>query len=91
MNKKEFIKLISSETKTYRHVVDRVIDSFIYCLRDRLIRGDKVKITGLGTFELIRTNRMFYRNPQTGEQVPEAGKLRVKFVPSRLLKNKIEK
>ena len=45
----------------------RLVDTFFQLLRERLIRGEKVQITGFGTF-LVKTRRERRgRNPKTGD------------------------
>ena len=90
MNKEDFIREISTDTKIPKQVVDRIVDSFIRRLKDGLARGEKIKISGFGTFELIKAVRMFYRNPQTGERIPRVAKVRARFIPSPLLKKRIK-
>jgi len=45
----------------------RLVDTFFQLLRERLIKGEKVQITGFGTF-LVKTRRERRgRNPKTGD------------------------
>jgi integration host factor subunit alpha len=45
----------------------RLVDTFFSLLRERLLKGEKVQITGFGTF-LVKTRRERRgRNPKTGD------------------------
>ena len=45
----------------------RLVDNFFRLLRERLLKGEKVQLTGFGTF-LVKTRRERRgRNPKTGD------------------------
>lgn len=50
MNKKEFINEISERTKVSKKDVIAVIDAFQDIVKDTVVKGDKISITGFLTF-----------------------------------------
>jgi integration host factor subunit alpha len=55
-------------------------------LKDTLISGEKVKISGFGNFIVRAKNERIGRNPQTGEQIKISARRVLTFRPSQVLK-----
>lgn len=73
MNKGEMIDRLSEKTdltkKDARTVVDSLFDPQTGVIAEALQSGDRVSITGFGTFEVRERKERMGRNPQTGEQM----------------------
>ena len=65
-----------------REAVQLVID----LMADTLARGEQVKITGFGTFQLRDKADRLGRNPQTGQPITISARRVVTFRPSMVLK-----
>jgi integration host factor subunit alpha len=66
-----------------------VVDLILGLMKEALERGEKVKISGLGNFEVRRKRPRKGRNPQTGEEIVLAERSVVTFRPSPLLKKRL--
>ena len=55
-------------------------------LKNTLIAGEKVKISGFGNFLVRAKNERVGRNPQTGEQIKISARRVLTFRPSQVLK-----
>jgi integration host factor subunit alpha len=55
-------------------------------LKDSLMSGEKVKISGFGNFVVQEKEERVGRNPQTGDQIKISARRRVAFRPSQVLK-----
>lgn len=64
----------------------KIVDLILETIKSRLVRGEKVLITGFGCFSVMRRKDKKGVNPQTGEPVMIPGKNAVKFKPSKYLK-----
>jgi integration host factor subunit alpha len=62
----------------------RLVESIFDCIKRRLGRGDKVQITGFGTFVVRQKRERRGRNPQTGEEMVIKPRRSVVFRPSKL-------
>lgn len=73
MTKQEFIETMSKETGYSKKEVRKFIDAFTDIISDRVQKGEKVAVTGFGTFDLGTRAARRGRNPQTGEiiHIPE--------------------
>jgi integration host factor subunit alpha len=58
------------------------VDAYFEVVREALERGDQVKLSGFGNFELRKKNQRPGRNPKTGEEIPISAPAR-RDVPAR--------
>lgn len=76
MNKAELTEIISKEGKISNKTSEIVINALISAIKVALSKGEKVTITGLGTFLVSKRKERKGRNPQTGETITiPAGRL----------------
>ncbi len=66
------------------------VDSFFDVMRDALSRGEQVKLSGFGNFDLRKKNQRPGRNPKTGEEIPISARRVVTFRPGQKLKVRVE-
>ncbi|MEN9532072.1 MAG: integration host factor alpha-subunit, partial [Pseudomonadota bacterium] len=59
-------------------------------IRQALERGEQVKISGFGNFDLREKNQRPGRNPKTGEDIPISARRVVTFRPGQKLKARVE-
>jgi integration host factor subunit alpha len=69
---------------SYREAAE-LVDFVLESIKDRLIKGENVKLTGFGTFNVIERKARAGRNPQTGDRIELSSSRYVTFRPSRLL------
>ena len=69
MNKSELINSLSEETTFSKKDVSRVLDSFTRIIERTLKRGEKVSITGFGSFWLSRRPARKGLNPATKQRI----------------------
>ena len=66
MNKTDVIEAVASRAGVSKADAGRALDAFISSVEDSLARGEKVTVTGFGTFEVRNRAARMGRNPQTG-------------------------
>ena len=66
MNKTDVIEAIASTAGLSKADAARALDAFIQVVEEALARGEKVTVTGFGTFEVRNRAARMGRNPQTG-------------------------
>lgn len=66
------------------------VDAFFDTLRDALARGEQVKLSGFGNFDLRQKNQRPGRNPKTGMEIPISARTVVTFRPGQKLKERVE-
>ncbi|TBR44754.1 integration host factor subunit alpha [Marinomonas agarivorans] len=67
-----------------------LVESFFDSIRETLIKGEQVKLSGFGNFDIRQKSQRPGRNPKTGEEVPISARTVVTFRPGQKLKAKVE-
>ena len=67
MNKSELVQEISSKTKLPAAEVAKVVEAFVRSVQQQVIRGDKVVLSGFGTFHRKPRARRTARNVWTDQ------------------------
>jgi nucleoid DNA-binding protein len=65
----------------------RIVDQIFGTIRDHLLRGEKVLLSGFGCFRVKTRKERRGVNPQTGESIVVPGRKAIIFKPSRYLKS----
>ena len=86
MNQGDLADAVAAATGTGKAEAARVVEAVLDAIRDGLRRGEKVAISGFGSFEAARREARQGRNPRTGEAVEVAASTTVRFKPGKGLK-----
>ena len=65
----------------------RVVDLVLETVKSRLLHGEKVLLSGFGSFRVQDRRSRRGVNPQTGERLLIAGRRAIVFKPARRLKS----
>jgi DNA-binding protein HU-beta len=69
MTKAELINQIAKETKSSKALAEKVLNSTTNNISKILKKGDKITLTGFGTFSVGKRKARVGRNPQTGAEI----------------------
>ena len=69
MNKGELVEAIADQANLSRAGAQSVINAFVDTVTSALRKGDKVTLTGFGTFSTLDRAARKARNPRTGEEI----------------------
>jgi DNA-binding protein HU-beta len=69
VNKASLVSEVVKRTDLARSEAARVVDAVIQVIREQVARGQRVSLSGFGTFERVRRNARTGRNPHTREAV----------------------
>lgn len=89
MKKSEIIALIAENTELSKADVERVYNATFDLFKDELAKGNKISVSGFGTFDISERAEREGRNPQTGETIKIAASKSVKFKAGKELKEKV--
>ncbi|MEJ2326633.1 MAG: integration host factor subunit alpha [Chromatiaceae bacterium] len=67
-----------------------IVEMFFEEIRAALEKGEQVKLSGFGNFDLREKNQRPGRNPKTGEEIPITARRVVTFRPGQKLKSRVE-
>ena len=68
-----------------------LVDDFFEAIINELIKTDKIKISSFGTFKVVSKNERIGRNPKNKIAAKISARRIVKFKPSTLFKEKINR
>ena len=91
MNKTELIALASQNSGITRKDAERVINAALEAIAAAMVEGDKVQLSGFGTFETKEREARVGRNPHTKEAIEIPATRVPSFKASKVLKDSIAK
>ncbi len=86
MTKRELIDIVAKKANLTSKAARDSVQAFINSIRDALKRGEKVVITGFGTFSVRKRAERIGRNPKTGEKITISARKAPGFTPGKTLK-----
>ena len=90
MNKSEIIAIVADRVNLTRKDAENAIDAFLDVICEGLAIGDKVVVSGFGTFEVRNRVARSGRNPRTGEEIIIPGQKSPAFKAGKLLKDAVK-
>jgi DNA-binding protein HU-beta len=87
MDNKELIDLVSKEVKTSKSNVNKVLDSLLNVIKNKISEGDSVKLEGFGNFFIVERTTREGHNPKIDEELQIINTKTVKFVVGKDFKN----
>ena len=89
--RKELFNKIYQKVGFSKNISSQILDDFFKIINSELIKSNKIKITSFGTFEVKNKRERIGRNPKTKIEAKIVSRKVVKFKPSLILKEKINK
>ncbi|GJM09453.1 MAG: integration host factor subunit alpha [Lysobacteraceae bacterium] len=90
LTKAELAERLFDDVGLNKREAKEFVDAFFEKIRDALEKGEQVKLSGFGNFDLRDKNRRPGRNPKTGEEIPISARRVVTFRPGQKLKARVE-
>ena len=90
LTKAELAELLFESVGLNKREAKDMVDTFFDEIRDALERGESVKLSGFGNFQLRDKPQRPGRNPKTGEEIPITARRVVTFHASQKLKSMVE-
>jgi DNA-binding protein HU-beta len=90
MTKAELIASIGKETKISKASAEKALNAFSNTVMKALKKGDKLTLTGFGTFSVVKRKARTGRNPQTGKEIKIPATKVAKFKAGNLLRGAVK-
>jgi nucleoid DNA-binding protein len=90
MKKTELIQRIARDASITRAQAVKAVKSAVTVIRETVQSGDKISLTGLGTFKVKARKARPGRNPKTGETIAIPAGRKISFKPSLSLKKLVK-
>lgn len=82
MNKVQFVEAVALDTNMTKVEARKVVDAMIRATVQTLRDGDRLVLSGLGSFSVQHKSERIGRNPRTGAAVKIPPRKVIKFRPS---------
>ena len=89
MNKTQLVEAVAAKTKMKKKDAEAAVNQVFAVITDSLVNGEKVQISGFGSFETKKRAARMGRNPHTHEKMKIPAFKSASFSPSKTLKNTI--
>ena len=90
LTKAEMAERLFTDVGLNKREAKEFVDAFFDAVRDALEKGEQVKLSGFGNFQLRDKPQRPGRNPKTGEEIPITARRVVTFHASQKLKGMVE-
>ncbi|UVW30405.1 integration host factor subunit alpha [Massilia sp. H6] len=90
LTKAELAELLFEQVGLNKREAKDMVETFFDEIRNALERGEAVKLSGFGNFQLRDKPQRPGRNPKTGEEIPITARRVVTFHASQKLKAMVE-
>ena len=91
MNKTELIASVAQTAGVTKKDAERVVNAAFGTITAQLAAGEKVQISGFGTFEVKERQARVGRNPQTKQAIEIPASKTPAFKPAKTLKDAVDK
>jgi len=90
MTKAQIVEIIAKKAHLTKKASREAIDSFLDEIVRQINKGEKVVLSGFGTFKVAKVKDKKGRNPQTGEDLIIKSHRVVRFVVGKTLKRLVK-
>lgn len=90
LTKADMAEYLFEELGLNKREAKDMVELFFEEIRVALERGEQVKLSGFGNFNLSDKKQRPGRNPKTGEEIPITARRVVTFRPGHKLKSRVE-
>lgn len=89
MTKAELINWVSRDCKCSKALAEKTLNSVTENVAKCLKKGDKITLTGFGTFSIAKRKARIGRNPQTGAEIKIKAARVPRFKAGKQLKDQV--
>ena len=90
MTKAELVAAVARDSNISKTAAEKAVNAVCAGVTKALKKGDKLTLTGFGTFSVAKRKAKTGRNPQTGKEIRIAAKKVPKFKAGNLLKSAVK-
>jgi len=90
MTKSQFIEIVAKKAHLTKKAATESVDVFLSEVIRQLEKGEKVVLSGFGTFKVKRVKDKKGRNPQTGETIVNKAHRAIRFTVSKVVKKAVK-
>ena len=89
MTKADLISAIAKDSKVTKTAAEKALNAFTGTVTKALKKGDKITLTGFGTFSVAKRKARKGRNPRTGREIKISATKVAKFKAGNKLRGAV--
>lgn len=89
MTKKDLVEVVAKKANLTNKAARDAVQTMLNTIRDAMKRGEKVVLTGFGTFSIRTRQQRVGRNPKTGDKITLAARKAPGFTAGKTLKKAV--
>jgi len=90
MTKSQLVEIVAKKAHLTKKAAIEAVDVFLEEIIRQLTKGEKVVLSGFGTFKVKKVKDKKGRNPQTGETIVNKSHRAVRFTVSKVVKQGVK-
>lgn len=90
MTKADLVSSIARDAKVTKTAAEKALNAFAAAVTKALKKGDKMSLTGFGTFSVAKRKARTGRNPRTGREINIAATKVARFKPGNKLRQAVK-
>jgi nucleoid DNA-binding protein len=90
MTKSQIVEVVAKQANLTKKAAREAMEAFLEEIIRKLKKGEKVVLSGFGTYKVTKVKDKKGRNPQTGKDLIIKGHRAVRFIVSKSLKKGIK-
>lgn len=90
MTKRKLIEIVAKKGNLTKKITREIITVFLEEIRKSLVKGEKVVLSGFGTFKVIKVKPKKGRIIKTGQEVAIPAHRSARFIVSKTLKRAVK-
>ena len=90
MTKADLITTVAKEASISKVTAEKALNAFTNSVTKALKKGEKLTLTGFGTFSVAKRGARTGRNPQTGKEIKIPARKVPKFKAGNLLRSAVK-
>lgn len=90
MNRNELIQQLAEKANSTQKDAGDFLDAFLSVVTENLVKGEKIVLTGFGTFEVRHRAERQGKNPRSGEEITIPAQKSPAFKAGKLLKDAVK-
>jgi DNA-binding protein HU-beta len=91
MKKRDIVETVAKKANLTNKAAGEAIDALLTAIKDALKKGDRVVLTGFGTFDVRERGERKGRNPKTGQSLIISARKAPGFAAGKALRKAVMK
>jgi len=89
LTKADLVEAVQGKVGFSKQVTEEIVDDLFEIIKETLVKGESVKVSGFGNFQVREKKARRGRNPRTGAEITISPRRVLSFKPSQVLRRAV--